>query len=163
MCAVTISQGNIVLTMDLSKITTYQAGATQANMHRKLQKICDTILQPYGVTKMQWLIIGYVLDAGRDGIRVSDLADKLGTTMSYLTNSVNLLESRAILERRDNASDTRSRMIVVCENYIPTCQEIERTLRDGLRKSIYAKIDPKEFVIYIKVMRELAGVDISNE
>lgn len=146
--------------IDLSKITTYQAGATQAYMHRKLQKICDVILKPYGITKMQWLIIGHVLDAQKDGVRISDLAEKLGTTMSYLTNSVNLLESRGILERRDNSSDTRSRLIVVSQEYAPICKEIEATLRDGLRKTIYAKVDPKEFGVYIKVMNQLAAVDL---
>jgi len=149
--------------MELSKITTYQAGATQAYMHRKLQKVCDIILRPYGITKMQWLIIGHVLDSGTRGVRVSDLAETLGTTMSYLTNSINLLESRGILERQDNASDTRSRLIVVSKAYVPKCQEIEATLRDGLRKTIYAKIEPKEFAIYIKVMEELAAVEIQNE
>lgn len=149
--------------MDLSKLTTYQAGATQAYMHRKLQKICDILLRPYGITKMQWLIIGHVLDSGKKGVRISDLAEKLGTTMSYLTTSINLLESRAILERRDNASDTRSRLVVVSRDYVPTCAEIENTLREGLRKTIYAKVDPSEFAVYIKVMEELAAVDTPIE
>lgn len=149
--------------IDLSKLTTYQAGATQANMHRKLQKVCDIILRPYGITKMQWMIIGYVLDAKKDGMRVSDLAEKLGTTMAYLTNSINLLESRDILKRTDNAADSRSKLIVVTDSYAPTCKEIENTLRAGLRKTIYAKIDPVEFSIYIKVMSELASVEIDND
>lgn len=149
--------------MELHKISTYQAGATQAYMHRKLQKVCDDILRPFGITKMQWLIIGHVLDAGETGIRISDLADTLGTTLPYLTNSINLLESRGILERRDNDKDTRSRLIVVCPDYVPTCAQIEATLRAGLRKTIYSKIDPKEFAIYIKVMEELAAVEIKDE
>lgn len=163
MCMLELSQGKKVNNIDLSNITTYQAGATQANMHRKLQKICDVILKPYGITKMQWLIIGHVLDTQEHGVRISDLAEKLGTTMSYLTTSVNLLESRGILERRDHSSDTRSRLIVVCKSYVPICKEIETTLRVGLRKTIYAKVDPKEFGIYIKVMNELAAVNLDND
>jgi DNA-binding MarR family transcriptional regulator len=149
--------------MEPSEITTYQAGATQAYMHRKMQKVCDIILRPYSISKMQWLIIGHVLDAGEKGVRISDLSEVLGTTMSYLTNSVNLLESRGILQRRDNANDTRSRMIVVSQDYVPVCREIEVTLREGLRKTIYAKVDPKEFAVYLKVMEELAAVPINDE
>ena len=148
---------------NLPGLTTYQAGATQAFMHRKLQKICDVILEPYGITKMQWLIIGAVLDAGEKGIRLSDLAEKLGTTKSYLTNTVNLLESRGILKRRGHASDTRAKLICVEDNYVQTCTEIEKTLRAGLRKTIYAKVDPKEFEIYLRVMDELAAVEIDHE
>lgn len=149
--------------IDLSQITTYQAGATQAYMHRKLQKVCDDILRPFGITKMQWLIIGTVLDTQHQGIRISDLAEKLGTTLSYLTTSINLLESRGILERRDNSTDTRSKLILVQDSYVPICQEIETTLRAGLRKTIYASIDPKEFGIYIKVMSELAAVNLIDD
>jgi DNA-binding MarR family transcriptional regulator len=148
---------------DLSNITTYQAGAMQAYVNRKLQKICDDILRPYNITKMQWLIIGTVLDSQHEGIRISDLAEKLGTTISFLTTTINLLEARDILERLDNTADTRSKLIVVKEGYIPVCKEIEATLRDGLRKTIYAKIDPKEFRVYIKVLSELSLVDLRNE
>lgn len=148
--------------MDLSKITTYQAGVTQAYMNRKLQKITDKILVPFGITKMQWLIIGTVLDTGKTGIRVSDLAKKVGTTMGYLTNSINLLESRGILKRLNNANDTRSKLVVVQENYKPICRDIEFTLRDGLRKTIYAEIDPSEFRIYMKVMAKLADIENYN-
>ena len=77
--------------LDLGKITTYQAGVAQAAMHRVLQKLCDNILQPFGISKMQWLIIGTALDAGKHGVRISDLAAQLGTTMPYLTTTVNLL------------------------------------------------------------------------
>lgn len=148
--------------IDLSKITTYQSGATQAFVHRELQKICDEILRPYKITKMQWLIIGNVLDTQKKGIRVSDLAEKLGTTISFLTTSVNLLESRGILKRLDNVSDTRSKLIVVNKHYVPRCQEIEATLRGGLRNTIYSEINPTEFRIYIKVLTELAHVNYNS-
>ncbi len=141
--------------MDLRNITTYQAGAVQASMHRLLQKQCDDILKPFGITKMQWLIIGTVLDAGKKGIRISDLADKLATTIAYLTTSINLLESRGMLVRKDNASDSRSKLITVKPSFVSTCEKIEETLRDGLRKTIYANIDPAEFRIYMKVMYQL--------
>lgn len=138
--------------------TTYQAGMTQAFVNRRLQRICDAILKPYNITKMQWLIIGNVLDAKEKGIRVSDLAEKLGTTMSFLTTSINTLESRGILERRVDDADTRVKQVVVSKSYVATCQDIEKTLRDGLRKTIYANIDPQDFRVYLKVMHQLAQI-----
>ena len=146
--------------MDLSKITTYQAGVIQASANRKLQKITDTILLQYGLTKMQWFIIGTVLDAGSKGIRLSELSERLGTTMSYLTNTVNILESRRILDRKSNEEDTRSKIITVNASYASKCNEIEKTLRDGMRGSIYSQIDPVDFKTYIKVMDELASIDL---
>jgi DNA-binding MarR family transcriptional regulator len=141
--------------MDLSKITTYQAGAVQASLHRLLQKQCDEILSPYGISKMHWMIIGHVLDAGKEGIRISDLAQNLGTTISYLTTAINILESKGYVKRKDNSDDARSKLIVVNPKRIKKCQEIEKTLREGLRKAIYSKVDPQEFRIYMKVMFSL--------
>lgn len=146
--------------MDLSKITTYQAGVIQASANRKLQKITDAILLQYGLTKMQWFIIGTVLDAGSKGIRLSELSERLGTTMSYLTNTVNVLESRGILGRKSHEEDTRSKIITVDASYVSKCNEIEKTLRDGMRGSIYSQIDPADFKTYIKVMDELASIDL---
>jgi len=157
-----LSQGLDVEKFDLSKITTYHAGAMQALVHRRLQKICDDILSPHSITKMQWLIIGTVLDTQSEGIRISDLAAKLGTTIPFLTTSINTLEARGILERRNNNADTRSKLIVVSKAYVPTCEEIETTLRNGLRATIYADIEPKEFSIYIKVLMQLATVSIKT-
>ena len=145
--------------MDLSKITTYQAGVIQASANRKLQKMTDAILLQYGLTKMQWFIIGTVLDAGSKGIRLSELSERLGTTMSYLTNTVNILESRGILDRKSHEEDTRSKIITVNVGYVSKCSEIEKTLRDGMRRSIYSQIDPIEFKTYIKVMDDLASID----
>lgn len=143
---------------NLATITTYHAGATQAYVNRKLQKVCDAILKPFGITKMQWLIIGNVFDSGDKGIRISDLADKLGTNAPYLTNAINLLEANKILSRTENSSDSRSKLVVVNDKFAAQCPEIEAALRDGLRKTIYADIDPLEFSIYIKVQEQLARV-----
>lgn len=143
---------------DLSQITTYQAGAVQASMHRLLQKECDRILAPFGISKMHWMIVGHVLDAGQTGIRNSDLSAILGTTIPYVTTAINLLESKGFLLRKGNAEDGRSKLIVINPEFVPKCHEIEQTLREGLRKSIYQKVDPHEFRIYMKVMYELKNV-----
>lgn len=137
---------------DLSTITTYQAGAVQASMHRLLQKQCDIILKPFGISKMQWMIIGHVLDAGSSGVRISDLSARLDTTIPYLTTALHLLESKGFLSREGNAQDGRSKLITVSPAFIPKCHEIEHALREGLRKTIYANVDAADFRVYMKVM-----------
>ena len=140
---------------DLHNIATYQAGAKQASVHRTLQKLCDTILEPFEITKMQWLIIGHVLDAGKAGIRISDLATALSTTIPYITTAVNILEVRGYLERKSNSQDNRSRLLVVTDSFIPQCETIEMTLRQSLREALYIHIKPEEFRIYMKVLYQL--------
>ncbi len=146
----------------LDSITTYQAGVVQASINRILQKHSDGILKPYGITKMQWLIIGTVLDGGDAGVRLTDLSRQLDTTLSYSTTAVNLLESKRILARKENKRDSRSKLISINNSFLPQCKIIEDTMRESLRKTIYSYIEPDEFRIYIKVMYQLAHVDMNN-
>lgn len=145
--------------MNIRNVSTYHAGVTQAAFNRKFQRICDEILLPFGITKTQWLIIGTVLDHSPKGIRLNELAAIIDTTKSYLTTTINLLESRGMLERQSDPDDIRSKYIRVAGSYKPTCKKIEETLRKGLREKIYAKVDPEEFVIYLKIMDELASIE----
>lgn len=143
----------------LINLTTYQAGVLQATAHRTLQKYCDEVLKTYGISKMQWLIIGTILDSGSRGIRVTDLAEKVGTTLSYLTNTINLLESKSILKRVAHDEDNRAKYVSISEDYIKTCDEIEKYLRDKLRGSIYANVSPEDFQTYMKVLAQLSKVN----
>jgi DNA-binding MarR family transcriptional regulator len=142
----------------LGSITTYQAGVAQAALNRALQKRCDDILKPFGITKMQWLIIGTVLDAGPSGMRVSDLARTVGTTMSYLTNTINLLVSKGCLVRQNHGSDNRSKLVTVDPLFAPKCAGIEERMREGLRKTIYARVSRPDFLVYMSVIYQLRDI-----
>ena len=143
----------------LPGITTYQAGVAQSSMHRLLQKECDEYLKEFGITKMQWLIIGTVLDAGDAGMRLTDLAEIMQTGLPYLTTTINLLESKGILVRSAQAEDSRAKKLEVSSSFKEKCPEIEHTLRDRLRASIYSRVEPEEFRIYMKVLYQLGGSD----
>lgn len=158
-----MSIGKNILETDISQIITYQAGVQQATMHRVLQKHCDAVLKPYGITKMHWLIIGTTLDGGSDGVRLTDLAESLGTTTSYITNAITLLESKKILTRKDNNTDSRSKLVSINHTFIPKCAEIEATLRKELRKYIYSQIEPADFRTYMKVIYKFASVDKGHQ
>ena len=149
---------NFANSIDISTITTYQVGMLQASSHRLLQKHSEDVLKQFDINKMHWIIIGTVLDAGNEGIRLSDLATKLGTTISYITTAVNLLSSRNILIREQNDADSRSKIITINESYKPVCTEIETTLREALRESLYAKIARKDLETYIKVMAQFVSL-----
>lgn len=143
---------------DLSKITTYQSGVIQSAAFRALRKHTDDCLRDYGITTMQWFIIGTLFDAGPKGMRITDLSYKVDTTLSFLTNTVNLLESKGILVRLEHDSDSRARMVSVSKSFRPRCKVIERDLRAKMRKSIYSKISPEELRVYIKVLYQLSNL-----
>jgi len=134
----------------------------QAHVDRLLQRTCDDILRPYGITKVQWFIVGAALDAGERGIRITDLASLLGTTLAFLTTSVNVLALKNILTRIENKSDNRSKFITVDPHFKPQCAKIEAALRDGLRASIYAHVGVEDFHTYMKVLYQLNTIGKPN-
>jgi DNA-binding MarR family transcriptional regulator len=144
-------------TFDLTRVTTYQAGVAQSAMHRLLQKECDEYLKEFGITKMHWLIIGTVLDAGKDGMRFTDIAEKLQTGLPYLTTTVNLLESKGILDRTTHEEDSRAKVVKINPSFEPKCADIEKSLRERLRESIYSKVSQEDFLTYMRVLYLLGG------
>jgi DNA-binding MarR family transcriptional regulator len=141
----------------LSNLPTYQAGMIEAAAHRTTQKICDKALEEYALTTMQWLMIGAIYDAKGMPLRLTDLAKQLNTGLPYLTNTLNLLESRSIVGRVENNQDARSKMVIINKNFAPIIPEIEAKLRDALRQTIYSRISTEDFEIYIKVMMQLTA------
>ena len=146
-----------IISGDLSRISTYEAGILQSKMNRKLQKFCDQVLSEFGITKMQWLIIGTVYDHATTGTRITDLSKILGTNLPYMTTAVNTLVYKNILVRVGNVQDNRSKIVAVHADFAPKCSLIERTLRNALRQKIYKDIPPEDFKVYMRVMFVLAG------
>lgn len=144
--------------MSLKDITTYQSGVVQSAAFRALNKFTTGILKEHGLTTMQWFIIGTIYDAGSEGVRITDLGKKIDTRLSFLTNTVNLLESKGVLERLSHQTDSRSRLVVVKSSYRPTCLAIEQDLRARMRAAIYKEISPDEFRTYIDVLYKLSGI-----
>lgn len=143
----------------IPELKTYHVGVIESAAHRALRKHKDKLLKDYGITGMQWYVIGLVADAGKSGIRITDLAKRLDTTLAFLTNTVNLLESKNILDRRVNKDDNRSSFVVMKTSYQKTYEEIEKELRARLKKSIYSMITPEELKTYINVINRFSRLD----
>jgi len=153
MSSLAISQNN-----SLTETTTYKSGIKQATAYRVVKKHTAQFLKEYKLTCMQWFTIGTVLDTGKKGIKISDLASTLGTTLAYMTTKINLLESRGILVKKPHPSDARVKIVTIAPDYKKTCKKIESGLRDYLRKVIYPHISRDELATYIKVLYKLSTI-----
>lgn len=138
---------------DLSKITTYQAGALQAAANRMLRLHCDSILSAYGINKNQWMVIGLALETGKDGILLSEISRRLDINAKNVAGIVSALERQDRLVRVNKG---RQVAIAIHPIFARDCPEIERMLRRALRKSIYSAVTPLEFRMYLKVLYQLS-------
>lgn len=137
---------------DLSKITTYQSGVAQATAYRIVKAHTAEALREFNLSSMQWFTIGTVLDAGTAGIRLSDLAKRLDTTIAYMTSTVNMLESRGILLKTPHETDARTKLVSVNPDYVDTCEHIEQHVRQRLRELLYNKISREQLTTYVEVL-----------
>lgn len=137
---------------DIEAVTTYQSGVVQARAWRTIKRLTDDWLKVHGITTAQWVVIGMVYDSGKKGIRITDLAKQTDTTLSFLTHTVNLLESKSILTRIEHISDSRAKMVRVADGYVKTCKQIESELRDKLAETLYSKVSRSDLQTYVKVL-----------
>ncbi|MBH1956858.1 hypothetical protein I8H84_04750 [Candidatus Saccharibacteria bacterium] len=142
---------------DISQITTYQSGVMQSTAHRILGRIKTQYLSQYNLTAMQWFVIGYVYDAGEQGVRLNDLMKILDTTMPFITTIVTLLESKNILFKVSDTKDSRIKIARLNPDYMATVEEIEAGLREELRTQLYKAdhISREELSAYIAVLQKI--------
>lgn len=149
--------------MDISSITTYQAGVAQSSAYRNLNKLFSTMLKQHELTSMQWFVLGTIFDTGADGIQLTQLSTKLQTGLPFITNTINLLESKGMVERRGSPTDSRSKSVFISESFIPTCRKIEADLSAKLQDSAYGQVDREEFGTYVKVLHKLSQMKLPGE
>lgn len=140
----------------LRELKTYQVGAFEAAAHRALRQHKDALLKSYGLTGVEWYMVGTVADAGSIGIRTTDLAEALGTTQGFLTKTITLLEAKGYVYKKANAEDARSNFICINEKKRMMIEEIEVALRTKLRQSIYGKVSPEELLTYVNVIQKFS-------
>ncbi len=143
---------------ELASTTTYQSGVAQASAFRIVKKHTAYALRDYNLSCMQWFTIGTVLDAGTKGVRISDLAAQLDTTLAYMTTTITLLESRGILNKKAHKFDARTKIVSVEPSYVKTCKEIETVLRKRLREVLYQNINHDELATYVKVLYKISSI-----
>lgn len=143
--------------INIGAITTYQSGIVQASAHRLINREMAHFLLPYDLSCMQWFMIGHIYDAGSEGVRLTDLMRLLDTKLPFITNSINLLESRGIVEKRGHETDNRVKLVSIAPSYRKTVQVIEAHLREELRHLLYDNddISREELSAYITVLYKM--------
>ncbi len=142
----------------LSDIATYHAGVAQSTAQRLLKKITEDNLKGHGISMMQWFIIGTIHDAGSAGVTVTNLSKMVDTNVPYITNTLNLLENKGIIERNNRENDNRTRYVTLSPDFETTFQHIEQDLRQKMRTILYAQLTPKELRTYVNVLYKLSNI-----
>ena len=143
--------------MALSEFTTYQAGVLQARAYRNLREFMVAELKEYNYTMMEWALIGLVYDyTAEGGARVSQLAKLLDVETSLVTNMLNVLEGRELIERIVDENDRRARRVVSTRKSEADVKKIEKILRKSMRDWL-GDVSPRQLLGYVRTLQKLAN------
>lgn len=143
--------------MELPNITTYQALVYQSRAQRVIKSLIQQELKKYNLTMMQWSVLGFIYEAGKQGVRISDLARALDTSLAFITNSVNVLEAKGMVYRVGHETDSRSKLVCIDAKYRRKFDGIEKELGDKLWTWLKEHIDTQELAVHLKVVRDIAS------
>jgi DNA-binding MarR family transcriptional regulator len=148
--------------MPQRQLTTYQAVISQARAFRNLRTFLVETLKEHDLTLTEWLMIGTVIDGGKEGVRVSDLADTLGVEMPVITNLANRAVATGWVTRVVDPNDRRAKLIrATREGGEKTC-DIEGILR-GETSTWLEDIDASMLKSYLTIVGLLATKDSLTE
>lgn len=142
--------------MDLTELTTYQALVYQSRANRQVKAQFEKILREYNLTMMQWSVLGFIKDAGKKGIRISDLAIRIDTSLAFITNSVNALEKKGIVQRAGHETDNRAKLVSVSPTHRKKLATIEDRLRHDVGAWVRKRLTEGEIETHIKALQDLA-------
>lgn len=143
--------------MDVKDLTTYRAAVMQSRAHRALKTKMSFFLREHGITMMQWSIIGLVHDSGKEGMRISDIAEELNTSMAFITTTVNMLEAKSVVEKTVHERDSRAKIVRLQKDFQPKVEAIETDLAAKMSEWIYRYMSREELQAYIKVLNLIAN------
>lgn len=142
--------------MKFTDIPTYRAAVAQSRAQRALKIKVSELLKTHSITMMQWSIIGLVFESGKDGMRISDLAKELNTSMAFITTIVNMLEAKSVVEKTNHERDSRAKVVRLSESFKPKVKEIETQMHSQLDTWLNTRADKNEIGTYFTVLNRLA-------
>lgn len=145
--------------MKSTDITTYQTTLTQARAHRALKTKMSYFLRPHNLTMMQWAIVGSLHDAGDNGMRVSDLAHQLDTSLAFVTTTLNVLEAKGIVTRSSHAQDNRAKIVRIANSFSPRVNVIEKEVSEKLLSWLEPSLGRENLAVYLGAIDKIAQAE----
>ncbi len=107
------------------------------DVSRRVARAFDKQMEPLGLTRSQWSVIVYV--AREPGIAQTGLADKLEIGRMAVTGLVDRMESKGLVERRDDPKDRRIKRIFLSDSakaIIPKMQQSGELVGSGVFRGL---------------------------
>lgn len=132
---------------------TYKSGILQVKAYRILQENVSQTLEKFDINPSKWSILGLVYE-NKDGIRLSEIANILNVEPPLITQLVNELKQKRIMELHPHPQDKRAKLLFLTSKGKSLIPSVEQLLTETLNK-LLANITKEELDAYRKVLESI--------
>ena len=134
-----------------------ELGLAHVFVNRYFNDFHQAALKKYGLTNIEWLILGATNDASKDGgVRVTDLASTFSVKSTYITAMLNILRAKGYVETRFDASDARVRLAYITPKGEKEIAVVERYMHKEVASLFSDAVTADEFAAYAKVVQKIS-------
>lgn len=92
-------------------------------------------------------------------MRVSDLAQRLDTSLAFVTTTLNVLEAKGIVSRSSHAQDNRAKIVRLTDAFRPRVDGIEKEVSDQLQGWLIPAIGRENLEVYVSAIDKIARTE----
>ena len=125
--------------------------------HKRLTRALNAELEAeHGLSLSAVELLGRLSAAENQILRLTDLAERAGLSLSRVSRIVDTLEARGLVERRRCPEDRRARNAGLTAAGAELLEAAQATHFDGVQTSFFAQIEPAEMAALAAVFGRLA-------
>jgi DNA-binding MarR family transcriptional regulator len=91
------------------------------------------ILKPFELTQVQYNVLRILRGAGEEGIKCSEISERLVTKDSDITRLLDRLENRGLVARERDEKDRRIVVSRITEEGLDTLAQLDEPVRQGIK------------------------------
>lgn len=134
----------------------YNACLQHSRADRVLRLVVAKRLEQFGVTMMEWLLIGVVRNGPKDGMTMTEVAVALDVTLPQVTALTANLIKQKLLKQKVSRQDRRSRSMTITKFGTKTFDAISADV-DTVLTDWISSVSKERFSDYLAVIDFLAG------
>lgn len=127
-----------------------------ARVDRDLRSVVSKQLEPFNITVMEWLVLGVLSTAPKNGLSMSSISIELDVTLPQVTALVTNLTEHKFTKQKVLLSDRRGRQVMLTLKGRRTVVKLEGIVTPIIRQ--WSKdIEIEQFRLYLDTVNMLAG------
>ena len=126
--------------------------------HDRLWRAIEAGLAPLNVSMAEYSVLALLGEAGRNGMRMSDLAEQRLMSSGGFTRLAERLEKRGLIERRRSAADGRSVDAILTREGRALMRRAWRQHLTDLRTLFFSRLDDDDLRCLAAIWSRLGAV-----